>query len=190
MSRKRIHTAAEIESLAEMLRPLWRQGDVVRPWLRQHYGMLLELVHGDWSWAAIARAMTLAGITYRTGKAWDADWLQSEVYRARQPLKGYQRKTATGPPQSTAQQTETAFAAPVPVPVPEAVPVGARDSQSDPPGASDSAEFQPARFIDWNTKPAEFDAPPPAEPTKPLIRLPLSTYDEVMARLLGKKSPP
>ncbi|OYV41963.1 MAG: hypothetical protein B7Z75_14620 [Acidocella sp. 20-57-95] len=172
MSRKRIHTEAEIESLAEMLRPLWRQGDVVRPWLRQHYGMLLELVHGDWSWAAIARAMTLAGITYSTGKAWDADWLQSEVYRARRPLKGYQRKTATGPPQSTAQQAETAFA----VPVPEAVPVGARDSQSDPPGASDSAEFQPARFT--------------AEPARPLIRPPLSTYDEVMARLLGKKSPP
>ncbi|OYV54763.1 MAG: hypothetical protein B7Z71_13465 [Acidocella sp. 21-58-7] len=185
MSRKRIHTEAEIESLAEMLRPLWRQGDVVRPWLRQHYGMLLELVHGDWSWAAIARAMTLAGITYSTGKAWDTDWLQSEIYRARRPLKGYQRKTATGPPQSTAQQAKTVSAAPMP----EAVPV-ARDSQSDTPGASDSAEFQPARFIDWDTRPAEFDAPPPAEPAKPLIRPPLSTYDEVMARLLGKKSPP
>lgn len=186
MSRKRIHTEAEIESLAEMLRPLWRQGDVVRPWLRQHYGTLLELVHGDWSWAAIARAMTLAGITYSTGKAWDADWLQSEVYRARRPLKGYQRKTATGPPQSTAQQAETAFAAPAP----EAAPVVAQGGQSDPPDASDTVEFQPARFIDWDTRPAEFDAPPPAEPAKPLIRPPLSTYDEVMARLLGKKSPP
>ena len=170
MPRKRIHTEAEIETLVNMLRPLWRQGDVVRPWLRQHYDMLFDLVHGDWSWAAIARAMTLAGITYRTGKSWDADWLQSEVYRARQPLKGYQRKTATGPPQSTAQQAETAFAAPRSEPV----PVVAQDSQSDPPGASDTAEFQPARFIDWDTKPVEFDAPPPAEPAEPLIRPPPS----------------
>lgn len=186
MSRKRIHTEAEIEALAEMLRPLWRQGDVVRPWLRQHYDMLFDLVHGHWSWAAIARAMTLAGITYRTGKAWDADWLQSEVYRARQPLKGYRRKTSAGLLQSTERQAETAFAAPMP----EAVPVVAHDSQSDLPGTADTGEFQPARFIDWDTKPAEFDAPPPAEPTEPLIRPPVSTYDEVMARLLGKKSPP
>ena len=150
MSRKRIHTEAEIESLADMLLPLWRQGDVVRPWLRQHYDMLLELVHGDWSWAAIARAMTLAGITYRTGKSWDADWLQSEVYRARQPLKGYQRKTAAGPPWRTEQQAETTFAAPIPEPV----LVVAQNSQSDPPGASDTAEFQPAHFIDWDTQPA------------------------------------
>jgi|BEDMetMinimDraft_2_1075160.scaffolds.fasta_scaffold06394_2 hypothetical protein len=186
MPRKRIHTEAEIGSLADMLRPLWRHGDVVRPWLRQHYDMLLDLVHGDWSWAAIARAMTLAGITYRTGKSWDADWLQSEVYRARQPLKGYQRKTATGPLQRPVQQAETAFVAPMP----EAVPVVAWDSQPDPQGGPDTAEFQPARFIDWEGEGPEADAPPPAEPTKPLMRPPLSTYDEVMARLFGKKPPP
>ena len=186
MSRKRIHTEAEIASLAEMLRPLWRQGDVVRPWLRQHYDMLFNLVHGDWSWAAIARAMTLADITYRTGKSWTADWLQSEVYRARQPLKGYQRKTSAGLSQSTERQVETASAAPISEPQ----PVVAQDRQSDPPDAADIAEFQPVRFIDWEAKRSEAGARPPAEPPKPIIQPPPSTYDEVMERLLGKKPPP
>jgi hypothetical protein len=36
--------------------------------------------------------MTKAGITYRTGKPWTADWLQSDFYRARVPLKGHIRK--------------------------------------------------------------------------------------------------
>ena len=89
MPFKRLVPDDEIEILAEQLRTLWRPGDVIRPWLRRHGEMLLELVHGDWSWSAIASAMTKAGITYRTGKPWTADWLQSDFYRARAPLKGH-----------------------------------------------------------------------------------------------------
>ena len=92
MPFKRVVTDDEIEILAEQFRTLWRPGDVIRPWLRRHGEMLLELVHGDWSWSAIANAMTRAGITYRTGKPWTADWLQSDFYRARAPLKGHARK--------------------------------------------------------------------------------------------------
>ena len=91
MPFKRVVTDDEIEILAEQFRTLWRPGDVIRPWLRRHGEMLLELVHGDWSWSAIASAMTKAGITYRTGKPWTADWLQSDFYRARAPLKGQAR---------------------------------------------------------------------------------------------------
>ena len=92
MPFKRIATDDEIEILAEQFRKLWRPGDVIRPWLRRHSEMLLGLVHGDWSWSAIASAMTKAGITYRTGKPWTADWLQSDFYRARVPLKEHARK--------------------------------------------------------------------------------------------------
>ena len=41
MSLKRRPTDDEIEALAELFRPLWRQGDIMRPWLRQHHDMLL-----------------------------------------------------------------------------------------------------------------------------------------------------
>ncbi len=180
MPLKRIHTEAEIETLADTFRPLWRQGDVLRPWLRQHYGTLLDLVHGDWSWTAIARAMTRAGITYRTGKSWNADWLQSEVYRACRPLKGYRRQKQTArlsPPAPSAPLAPAALA-----PMENAAPAFS--------ALTDETEFQPARFIDWETKRSEADALPPAEPTKPIIQPPPSTYDEVMARLLGKKPPP
>jgi hypothetical protein len=177
MPLKRFHTEAEIETLADTLRPLWRQGDIVRPWLRQHYGMLLELVHGDWSWAAIARAMTLAGITYRTGKPWNADWLQSEVFRARQPLKRHRPQNAPPPESSTSAAAEVQAAMPalmqVEIPAPEAVP--------------EEPEFQPASFIDWEAtrteNPATVHAP------APILRPSAPAYDEVMARLLGKQPP-
>ena len=92
MPRKRTPTDKEIEALAEQFRHLWRQGDVMRPWFRQHRGMLLDLVHGDWSWAAVGQALTKAGITYRTGKPWTAKWLQSDFSRAQMPLRGYARR--------------------------------------------------------------------------------------------------
>ena len=92
MPRKRTPTDEEIEALAEQFRHLWRQGDVVRPWFRQHRDMLLGLVHGDWSWASVGQALTKAGITYRTGKPWTAKWLQSDFSRAQMPLRGYGRK--------------------------------------------------------------------------------------------------
>ncbi|MDE8347605.1 MAG: hypothetical protein POH28_15740 [Acidocella sp.] len=179
MSRKRTPTMAEIVALADTFRPLWRQGDVVRPWLRQHHGMLLELVHGDWSWAAIARAMTLAGITYRTGKSWNADWLQSEVFRARQPLKRHRPQNAQPPESCTSAATVTQAAVPA---IMEAEPSASTAVPEEP-------EFQPASFIDWEATRAENPAPTTANASAPIIRPPAPAYDEVMARLLGKKPP-
>jgi hypothetical protein len=46
---------------------------VRRPWLRKHQATIRTLVHDDWSWAAIAQALTRAGITWRTGRAWSAE---------------------------------------------------------------------------------------------------------------------
>jgi hypothetical protein len=91
MTRKRIRTQEEIAALAKRLRTRWIPGEPLRPWLRRHAGMLLKLVHGGWSWAAVANALDEAGIKYDTQKKWTAAWLQSDFHRARAPLKGYAR---------------------------------------------------------------------------------------------------
>ncbi|MDE8344224.1 MAG: hypothetical protein POG24_10455 [Acidocella sp.] len=177
MPLKRFHTEAEIETLADTLRPLWRQGDVVRPWLRQHYGMLLELVHGDWSWATIARALTLAGITYRTKKPWNADWLQSEVFRARQPLKRHRLQKGQSLERSISEAPATQAVVPT---ITEAEPSASTAVPEEP-------EFQPASFIDWEATRAE--NPATVHAPAPILRPPAPAYDEVMTRLLGKKPP-
>jgi len=137
MPRKRTPTDQEIEALAEQFRNLWRQGDVMRPWFRQHRDMLLGLVHGDWSWASVGQALTKAGITYRTGKPWTAKWLQSDFSRAQMKLRGYARKHNPG----------GSTAAKHPNPAPIATTAAAQPAPAAP------------RF-----KPASFRAPEPPRP--------------------------
>ena len=177
MALKRTPSDDEIKALAAKFLALWSSGDVIRPWLRLHAEMLLALVQSGWTWAAIARAMTLAGITYRTGKPWTADWLQSEAYRARLPLKGYRRRKQTMSSQSLA----------APTPMPSAAPEFAQCIEPYPSDIAGEPEFQPARFIDWEVRRSEIGAPPSDEEAAPIIRPPAPTYDEVMERLLGKK---
>lgn len=148
MSLKRKPTDAEIEILAATFRPLWRPGDVVRPWLRQHRDMLLELVHGEWSWAAVGAALSKAGITYRTGAPWTAKALRSEFSRAQMPLKGYRRRP--GSPEDAASETPP-VEAPVtvgagvvpPVTLPPAPGVSPLPSGPGPSAAS-GPRFKPA----------------------------------------------
>ena len=148
MSLKRKPTDAEIEMLAATFRPLWRPGDVVRPWLRQHQDMLLELVHGEWSWAAIGAALSKAGITYRTGAPWTAKALRSEFSRAQTPLKGYRRRlgspeaAASAPPPVEAQVTIGAgVVSPAAAP---AAPVMSPLPPGPGPSAASGPRFKPA----------------------------------------------
>lgn len=106
MSLKRIATDDEIDALAERFRALWTPGDVVRPWFRQNREMILDLVHGAWSWAAIASALTKAGITYRTGRPWTAQWLRGDFSRAQVPLKGYARRRQLQTPMAGASDLQ------------------------------------------------------------------------------------
>ena len=129
MPKKRAPTDEEIEALAEQFRHLWRQGDVMRPWFRQHRDMLLGLVHGDWSWASVGQALTKAGITYRTGKPWTAKWLQSDFSRAQTPLRGYARKR--NPPGATAAAN------------PNPAPIASTDAARPAPA---TRRFKPASF--------------------------------------------
>src|SRR3978361_219160 len=85
MPYKRPPTDAEVAALAERLKPLWRTGEAMRPWLRKHGDMLVTLVHDDWSWEGIAAALNHARITYHTGNAWTGKRLNREYHRARKP---------------------------------------------------------------------------------------------------------
>ncbi len=157
MSLKRKPTDAEIEVLAATFRPLWRKGNVVRPWLRQHQDMLLELVHGEWSWAAVGAALSKAGITYRTGAPWTAKTLRSEFSRAQAPLKGYRRRpgrSGDAPPEPPPVETPVTIGAGA---VPPAAAATASVILPLPPGPGPSAASAP-RF-----KPASLrdQAPPP-----------------------------
>jgi hypothetical protein len=134
MSLKRTPTDEEIEALAEQFRPLWRQGDIIRPWLRQHRDMLLELVHGGWSWASVGQALTRAGVTYRTGKPWTDKWLRSEFSRAQSPLKGYRRRQNDAERSAVIQPAEPSAADAPPTPPP----------LTPPPHVPCSPRFKPA----------------------------------------------
>ena len=89
MPKKREASADEIAALAKQFRALWRKGDTLRPWLRKHRQMVIDLVHNDYSWDAIAKAFSKAKIKYRDGHGqdWHAEGLRREFVRAAQPLK-------------------------------------------------------------------------------------------------------
>jgi hypothetical protein len=95
MPIKREPSAPELKALAERFKALWRDGDVLRPWLRKHHEMIRELVHDDWSWASVAQALTQAGITWRTGRPWSAEGLRREIVRAVRPLKAGKRQVSS-----------------------------------------------------------------------------------------------
>lgn len=89
MPKKREASPEEIAALAKQFRALWRKGDALRPWMRQHRQMVLGLVHGDYSWDAIAKALSKAKIKYQGGEAedWMAEGLRREFVRAARPRK-------------------------------------------------------------------------------------------------------
>jgi hypothetical protein len=159
MPVKRQPSEAEINALAADLAALWRPGDVIGPWLRKHHGKLLALVHDDWSWSALAAALTIARITYRTGRAWSADNLRRDVWRAHRPFK-------------TRLGLETAAHAASHAPSPEPVP-------SPPP--SDSGTPPPPRF-----RPGTLDPDIPLRTASPQEE---QQYRQLHRKIFGKDPP-
>ncbi|GLR68290.1 hypothetical protein GCM10010909_29710 [Acidocella aquatica] len=143
MSLKRRPTDADIEALAEIFRPLWRHGDIMRPWLRQHHELLRSLVHGEWSWAAVGAALTKVGITYRTGTPWTDKRLRSELSRALMPLKGYRQRQPKPEAQPMAQTAipPGAVAQTDLPPNPPSAP-----NVPPPPAVAAAPRFKPASF--------------------------------------------
>lgn len=93
MVLKRNHTDAEIEELAERFRESWSEGHVIRSWLRSHSAELRKLVREeDWSWANVGKALSLAGIQFKTNKGWTGENVRRAVDLATKAKKGRPEK--------------------------------------------------------------------------------------------------
>ena len=88
MVLKRDHREADVEELAKKFREDWSEGKVIRSWLRSHGEELRNLVRNeDWSWANIGKALSLAGIQFKTGKGWTGENVRRAVDLAMKPKK-------------------------------------------------------------------------------------------------------
>jgi hypothetical protein len=85
---KRAYSDADVEALAEKFREDWSEGQVIRSWLRRHGEELRNLVrHEDWSWVNIGKALSQAGIRFKTEKVWTGENLRRAVDLAMKPKK-------------------------------------------------------------------------------------------------------
>jgi hypothetical protein len=104
MVLKRDHREADVEELAKKFREDWSEGEVIRSWLRRHSEELRGLVRQkDWSWENIGKALSLAGIQFKTGKGWTGENVRRAVDLAMKPKKAragksYPPSAPTAPP--------------------------------------------------------------------------------------------
>jgi hypothetical protein len=172
MSQKRMPSDNEIASLADKFRELWKPGEEIRPWLREQRELMLELVHGKWSWASMAKVLTTAGITYRTGKPWSDGLLRKDFSRAQSPLKGYARRQKV-------ELSDTAMLTPV--------ELSAR-SDSDVANTGATSDKIAAPEVTQNALPNPKFKPAVAKPYKPPTQLTTeerATIDDNRKRILG-----
>ena len=95
MVLKRGHREADVEVLAKKFREDWSEGEVIRSWLRRHGEELRNLVRKeDWSWENIGKALSLAGIQFKTGKGWTGENLRRAVDLAMKPKKVRARQSS------------------------------------------------------------------------------------------------
>jgi hypothetical protein len=94
MSVRGRHSEKEIAELASRFRESWRDGQLIKSWLRTHAEELLHLVRNeDWAWLNIGKALSLAGIRYQTGRPWGGETIRKEVFKARIPRRPIVRPT-------------------------------------------------------------------------------------------------
>lgn len=111
MGMKRAHTEAEIETLAGKFRESWSEGQVIRSWLRNHSAELRKLVREeDWSWTNVGKALSLAGIQFKTNKGWTGENVRRAVDLATKAKKVRAEKVpAPMPPSSAASFQQAAL---------------------------------------------------------------------------------
>jgi hypothetical protein len=68
-----------IQALADEFRADWRTNAAIAPWLRKHGPRLQALVKEEWTWEGIGKALTAAGIAYKTGKPWRPEILRKKI---------------------------------------------------------------------------------------------------------------
>ncbi len=122
MVLKRDHREADVEELAKKFREDWSEGEVIRSWLRRHGEELRNLVRNeDWSWENIGKALSLAGIQFKTGKGWTGENVRRAVDLAMKPKKVRAGKAQTSPTPTAAPALSTSQL-PVPPPRPSGEP--------------------------------------------------------------------
>ena len=178
MPRKYARPDADVERVAADLRTRWVPADGIAPWLRKNLPRLRRMARDDaWSWADIGRAMTLAGITYGSGKPWTGKMLTMKVAQAQNQLR---QREAERPSRE----------APVPRPASPAV-----EMRGDPVDDTPQPVFSVAKPVEPALEP-EFQiarprspigaAPAPAAPTRPAVSRSAAEVDAQIAALLGR----
>lgn len=173
MPKRETHTAKDISDLATHFRPSWREGQVLRTWLKSHAIEIRELVRDkDWSWENLGRVLTEAGITYQTGTPWTGENLRRNLNRAELPGKReikLQRMAAPEPP-------------PTPPAAPSAVPAKLTGGIGDIP-APTTPEFQLIRrAVDSGKAPLDVASLPRKRPR------PTLTEAEIDAIVIGRSA--
>jgi hypothetical protein len=110
---KRAHQGADIEALGETFREDWSEGQVIRSWLRRHGEELRNLVRQeDWAWVNIGRALSKAGIQFKTGKGWTGENVRRAVDLAMKPKKARAAKSQAAPIQGASALPTTSASPP------------------------------------------------------------------------------
>ena len=119
MGLKRNHQDAHVEALANKFREDWSEGQVIRSWLRRHGEELRNLVrHEDWAWVNIGKALSLAGIKFKTGKTWTGENLRRAVDLAMKPKTVRAPRSQAPSPLSAAALSTVTSAPPLSPPPP------------------------------------------------------------------------
>lgn len=184
MPRKRPRTDADVEKLAAEFRERWTPAHGITPWLRRMGPRLHRMVRDDsWAWADIGRALTLAGVTYESGRPWTGTLLMVKAAQARKQIRdrGARATAAVG----TTHASSFALT-PAPVHQPSSTPLqveqssfglGRPDEMDEPTFAL--ASLSSSEFRD--PKPPRIEAATPkAASTRPRVNA-----DEILRRLQG-----
>ena len=103
MGLKRDHTSLEIEALAARFHESWSEGQIIRSWLRNHGAELRKLIREeDWSWTNVGKALSLAGIQFKTNKRWTGENVRRAVDLAMKPKKVRGDRSSAPPPATSA----------------------------------------------------------------------------------------
>jgi hypothetical protein len=116
MVLKRELREADVEELARKFREDWSEGEVIRSWLRRHGEELRNLVRKeDWSWENIGKALSQAGIQFKTGKGWTGENVRRAVDLAMKPKKV---RAGNSPPSPAGEAPPTPSISPSPLSIP------------------------------------------------------------------------
>ena len=179
----------DIADFARELAGRWRQGDGVEPWLRALEPELSRKVRCErWSWESVARALNVAGIQYRTARAWSGTSLLQKITSIRYEAR--KRKGKTGADLRRTGIWEPLAAATLSATRVEAAPRSAPPIGTQPPAEDENQEFKPAILMGHGPrKPAEILLPPRPVRKDATAHAPSPAIDvdAVLARFTGQK---